>query len=200
MTDIVLATNNRNKLKEIQHIIGAKAVVLSLYDIGFTGEIIEDGETLAENALIKARAVKAKAGRRVVIADDTGLEVDYLAKAPGVYSARFAGPGCDYMDNNRKLLKLMKGVKPAGRTAVFRTCVAVVYPDGKEEIYEGRVEGSITTAMKGANGFGYDPVFYVKSKKKTYAQMELKEKNSVSHRMKAVKKALAAISKRYGPK
>jgi len=194
MKEIVLASNNANKLKEIAHILSAgKVSVLSLKDIGFNSEIEETGETLSENALIKARAVRGKAGKRTVIADDTGLEVDYLAKAPGVYSARFAGPGCDYMDNNTKLLKLMKGVAFKERSAVFRTVVAVIYP---EEVHEGSVNVFISPAMKGKNGFGYDPVFYVKGKRKTYAQMTLEEKNRISHRKKAVQKAVISIKKK----
>jgi XTP/dITP diphosphohydrolase len=198
MIEIVLATNNPNKVKEISRLIKNPEVkVLSLKDIGFTGKIVEDGETLAENALIKARAVKSMAKGRVIMADDTGLEVDYLGKAPGVYSARFAGPECSYIDNNRKLLKLLKGVSAKERSAVFRTVVALIFPDGSEETHEGRVFGSISVSEKGNKGFGYDPVFYLKEKKKTYAQMELDEKNRVSHRMKAVKKALRSIKIKF---
>ncbi len=198
MTQVVLASNNANKLREISHVLGEDNIkVLSLSDIGFSGDIEETGETLAENALIKARAVRGKAGKRTVISDDTGLEVDYLAKAPGVYSARFAGPQCSFEDNNRKLIKLMKGVKTAERGALFRTVVAVIYPDGKEEVYEGSVRGFITEGLKGNKGFGYDPVFYVKECKKTYAEMSLEQKNEISHRMKAVKKAAYAIKQRF---
>jgi XTP/dITP diphosphohydrolase len=197
MTEIVLASNNKNKLAEISSILkSSKVRVMSLSDIGFNREIEETGETLSENALIKARAVRAKADGRVVIADDTGLEVDYLAKAPGVYSARFAGPECSFVDNNRKLIKLLKGVKPKDRGAVFRTVVAVIFPDGTEEVYEGRVPGRISISEKGSKGFGYDPVFYPENSKKTYAQMTPDEKNRISHRKKAVANALKGIRKR----
>lgn len=197
MMEIVLASNNKNKLSEISHILWKSGIkVLSLADIGFNREIEETGETLSENALIKARAVRAKAKGRLVIADDTGLEVDYLAKAPGVYSARFAGPECSFVDNNRKLLKLLKGVRTPDRGAIFRTVVAVIYNDGTEEVYEGRVPGSISLSEKGKMGFGYDPVFYPENSNKTYAQMTPEEKNSLSHRKKAVINAVKGIRKR----
>jgi XTP/dITP diphosphohydrolase len=197
MIDIVLASNNKNKLREIKAMIKSKKVnLMSLADVGFKGEIEETGETLSENALIKARAVASKAGHRTVIADDTGLEVDYLAKAPGVYSARFAGPSCSFEDNNKKLLKLLKGVKRKDRGAVFRTVVAVIYGDKTEEVYEGRVKGYIAVKNTGTMGFGYDPLFYPENSKKTYAQMTLEEKNAVSHRKKAVKSSLLGIKKK----
>ncbi len=197
MTEIVLASNNKNKLSEIRGILNpGKVRVLSLDDIGFKGDIEETAETLSGNSLIKARAVWKKAKGRVVIADDTGLEVDYLAKAPGVYSARFAGPQCSFEDNNRKLLKLLKGVKTADRGAVFRTVVAVKYGDETEETYEGRVKGRIALSEKGEKGFGYDPLFYPETSGKTYAQMLPAEKNSLSHRQKAVLNALKGIRKK----
>ena len=151
---------------------------------------------MAENALIKARTVAKKVKNAIIMADDTGLEVDYLAKAPGVYSARFAGPGCTYDDNNKKLLRLLRGVPAGQRQAVFRTVVAVVFPDKTEALAEGRIKGQIATRQKGKNGFGYDPVFFIPSHKRTYAEMDLREKNMVSHRQKAVKNALKLILKK----
>jgi XTP/dITP diphosphohydrolase len=199
MLEIVLASNNANKAREITEILGKKkATVLTLPEVGFIGEIEETGETLAENALIKARVVAKKVPSKIVMADDTGLEVDYLAKAPGVYSARFAGPECSYIDNNIKLLKLLKGVKKKDRGAVFRTVMAVIYPDKKEELYEGRVFGHIAEKLTGNKGFGYDPVFYPEKSRKTYAQMDIEEKNLVSHRMKAVKNAWKGIREKQG--
>jgi XTP/dITP diphosphohydrolase len=199
MIEIVLASNNANKAREITDILGSRdAVVLTLPDIGFIGEIEETGETLAENALIKARVVSKKAPSKIIMADDTGLEVDYLAKAPGVYSARFAGPECSYIDNNMKLLKLLKGIKKKDRGAVFRTVVAVIYPDKREELYEGRVSGKIAPKLTGNKGFGYDPLFYPEKSRKTYAQMDIKEKNMISHRMKAVKNAWKGIKAKQG--
>lgn len=197
MVKIVIASNNKHKVKEIKDILkNNKITVLSMAEAGFKGDIEETGETLAENAMIKARAVRCKVKNNVIIADDTGLEVDYLAKAPGVYSARFAGPKCSYIDNNKKLLKLLKGVPKAQRTAVFRTVIAVIYPDGFEAIAEGRVTGKIAAKQAGNNGFGYDPVFYLPQMHKTYAQLDLSQKNRVSHRQKAVKNAWKMISKR----
>jgi XTP/dITP diphosphohydrolase len=199
MLEIVLASNNANKAREITEILGKKkATVLTLPEVGFIGEIEETGETLAENALIKARIVAKKVPSKIIMADDTGLEVDYLAKAPGVYSARFAGPECSYIDNNIKLLKLLKGVKKKERGAVFRTVMAVIYPNKKEELYEGRVSGYIAEKLTGNKGFGYDPVFYPENSSKTYAQMDIEEKNLVSHRMKAVKNAWNGIKASKG--
>lgn len=196
MTEIVIASNNRHKAKEIQDIIKNKVKVLTLQDIDFKGVLKEDGETLLENARAKARKVREKIKDKIIIADDTGLEVDYLAKAPGVYSARFAGETCTYEDNNRKLLKLLKGVKFKDRKATFRTVIYIIFPDGREDYAEGRVEGFITTRPIGKNGFGYDPVFYYPPLKKTFAELSLSEKNKISHRSRAIKKALGIIKKR----
>jgi XTP/dITP diphosphohydrolase len=197
MIKIVIASNNKHKVQEIKDILKNRMIsVLSLEEAGYKGEIEETGETLAENAMIKARAVRKKIRDSVIIADDTGLEVDYLAKAPGVYSARFAGPQCSFADNNRKLVKLMKGVPKKDRGALFRTVMAIIFPDGKEALAEGRVRGEITPALSGANGFGYDPVFYLPKLGKTFAGMDLKTKNTVSHRQKAVKNAWKMIRKK----
>lgn len=199
MTRIVIASNNAHKVKEIKDILkNLKITVLSLADAGFEGEIEETGETLTENAFIKAREVRKKIKDAVIIADDTGLEVDYLAKAPGVYSARFAGPKCSFVDNNRKLLKLMKNVPKKQRCACFRTAMAIIYPDGKEALAEGRVTGEIALKQAGKYGFGYDPVFYLPKIKKTYAQLDSKQKNALSHRKKAVKNSLKLIRGRLG--
>jgi XTP/dITP diphosphohydrolase len=196
MKRIVIASNNRHKVEEIKDILNnADIRVLSLAQAGWTGEIEETGETLAENALIKARAVRSKIKNAVIIADDTGLEVDYLAKAPGVYSARFAGPGCSFTDNNKKLIKLMRGVRKNERGALFRTVIAIIYPDGKEELAQGSIRGEIAGTVSGKKGFGYDPVFYLPKMKKTFAQLDLKQKNRVSHRQKAVKNAWKMILK-----
>lgn len=198
MVEIVLATNNAGKAAEISGILGKKARVFTLSEVGFDAEIEETGETLAGNALIKARAVADKVRGKIIMSDDSGLEVDYLAKAPGVYSARFAGPGCSYSDNNKKLLKLLKGTAKKERGAVFRTVVAVIYPDKTEEIYEGKISGCIAEKIAGTGGFGYDPVFIPENKRKTFAQMAPAEKNAISHRMKAVKNGWNGIKRKYG--
>lgn len=196
MIKIVIASNNIHKIKEIKKILApGKVRVVSLEQAGFKGEIKETGETLAENACIKARAAWKKIKGSVIMADDSGLEVDYLAKAPGVYSARFAGPECSYRDNNKKLLKLLKGVIPGKRGALFRTVICIIFPDGAEETVEGRVRGRINGVETGENGFGYDPVFYIPALGKTYAQLRPGQKNRVSHRQKAVKNAWKAIEK-----
>lgn len=193
---VVIASNNKNKIMEISAILKSlKAEVLSMAEAGCDMDIEETGETLAENAAIKARAVRQRVKGAVILSDDSGLEVEYLAKAPGVYSARFAGPKCSYTDNNVKLLKLLKGVRNPERKAVFRTVVWLILPDGREFRAEGRVKGYITSTMKGRNGFGYDPVFSLKPGSKTYAQMTAQEKNSISHRNRAVKAALKIISR-----
>jgi XTP/dITP diphosphohydrolase len=190
---IVLATRNKHKVEEINHILkNADVEVLSLNDFKNVPEVVEDGETLRENAVKKA-CVVAKATKSWALADDTGLEVDYLARAPGVYSARFAGPGCSYKDNNVKLLKLMKGVPGKERTARFRCVIAVCNPNGDVITVDGSIEGVIMDMEKGKKGFGYDPVFYVPAYKKTFAELDLAIKNRISHRGKAVRKARKLI-------
>lgn len=193
MLEVVLASYNKHKAKEIQDVLRGKIRILTLDEIGYNGKIKEDGETLLENAKIKAKKIREKVKDKIIIADDTGLEVDYLGKAPGVYSARFAGEKCSYSDNNKKLLKLLKEVKFSERKATFRTVIYIIFPDGKETYVEGRVSGFITEKEIGKNGFGYDPVFYYPPLKKTFAQLSLKEKNKISHRSKAIKKALKVI-------
>jgi len=183
---IVLATHNADKRTEIMK--GFKPFnvhILSLNDFPEIGEIIEDGDTLQENAFIKARIVHEITGLPT-IADDTGLEVDALNGAPGVYSARFAGENCSYLDNVNKIILEMNNVPYTKRTATFKTCM--VFVDNNLELTaEGIVEGYITEKPKGNDGFGYDPVFYVKERKKTFAEMTIEEKNIISHRGKAIR-------------
>ncbi len=193
MTGIVIASNNKHKVKEIQEFVKSKVKIFTLNDINFNGVLKEDGETLLENARAKAYKIREKVKDKIIISDDTGLEVDYLAKAPGVYSARFAGKNCTYEENNKKLLKLLKGVKLKDRTARFRTVIYIIFPDGREIYVEGKVNGLITTKPKGKNGFGYDPIFYYPPLKKTFAELTINEKNKVSHRSKAIRLALNAI-------
>lgn len=160
----------------------------------------EDGRTLRENAAKKAAAC-AKATGELSLADDTGLEVDVLNGRPGVYSSRFAGPACSCEDNNRKLLRLLRGVIGAKRSAFFRCVAALAWPDGKTIFKEGGLKGRITDACRGRRGFGYDPLFEVPGLKKTFAELGLKVKNRVSHRAKAFKKMRnVLISNRLGLK
>jgi len=183
---IVLATHNNNKYAEIKVILSTLQVeLLSLNEFPEIGEIIEDGDTLEENALIKARIVN-KLTNLPAIADDTGLEVDALNGKPGIYSARYAGEKCSYSDNINKLLLEMENIPIWKRSASFRTVIAYVH-ENRELTTEGAVKGIITDTTKGIDGFGYDPVFYVPDMNKTYAEMNIEEKNKISHRGKAVR-------------
>ncbi len=182
---ILLATHNEHKCAEMSALLSNFSIdILTLEDFPEIGAIIEDGTTLEENALIKARTVHAKTGLNAW-ADDTGLEVDVLDGKPGVFSARYAGENCSYSDNVHKLLKDMDNTSKNLRTAHFKTVIAFV-GDNMELVSEGIVQGMITTKPKGVGGFGYDPVFYVRDKGKTYSEMEMIEKNQISHRGKAI--------------
>ena len=183
---IVLATHNRDKCAEMEAIMKEMSIqLITLNEFPEIEEIIEDGKTLEENALIKAKTVH-KITHLPAIADDTGLEVDALGGQPGIYSARYAGENCSYSDNVNKLLKEMVNIPPKKRSALFRTAIAYV-DENMEHATEGIVEGVIIDMMKGIDGFGYDPVFYIPGVKKTYAEMSMNEKNQNSHRGKAIK-------------
>ena len=183
---IVLATHNQDKCAEMKAIMKDMPIqLLTLNEFPEIEEIIEDGKTLQENALIKAKTVH-KITHLPAIADDTGLEVDALGGQPGIYSARYAGENCSYSDNVNKLLKEMVNIPPQKRSALFRTAIAYV-DENMEHATEGVVEGVIIDMMKGIDGFGYDPVFYIPGMKKTYAEMSMNEKNQNSHRGKAIK-------------
>ena len=185
--EIVIATHNPDKKKEIMIALRELGVnILSLDSFPEIGEIEETGSTLLENSLIKARTVSAVTGKPV-IADDTGLEVDALNGAPGIYSARYAGINVSYEDNVRKLLSEMSSFDMDSRTARFRTVVS--FHSSNEELWtEGVIEGSITMNAIGKGGFGYDPVFRVRKTGKTFAEMTRKEKNRISHRGVALDK------------
>lgn len=190
LPSIVFATNNEHKLHEIRMMIGDKFDVLSLSDINCHDDIPETASTLEGNALLKARYVKEKYGFDC-FADDTGLEVASLNGAPGVYSARFAGPGHDSEANMRLLLEKMDGI--ADRSARFRTVIALLLGD-KEVVVDGVVNGEITTEPSGQNGFGYDPVFRPVDSSKTFAEMTDSEKNAISHRRRAVESLLKKLA------
>lgn len=185
--EIVLATHNPDKKKEIMIALRELGVnILSLDNFPEIGEIEETGSTLLENSLIKARTVSAVTGKPA-IADDTGLEVDALNGAPGIYSARYAGINVSYEDNIRKLLSEMSSFDMGSRTARFRTVVS--FHSSNEELWtEGVIEGSITMNAIGKGGFGYDPVFKVRKTGKTFAEMTRQEKNRISHRGLALEK------------
>ena len=193
---IVLATHNENKCSEISALLCSFSIdLLFLEDFPEIGEIIEDGTTLEENALIKARTVHSLTGL-YAWADDTGLEVSALGGQPGVYSARYAGENCSYSDNTQKLLKEMEKVPENMRTALFKTVIAFI-GENMELVSEGIVEGMITTKPKGVGGFGYDPVFYVLDKNKTYSEMKMTEKNQISHRGKAIQNMIKLLQSQF---
>lgn len=191
MRKIVFATNNQHKLEEIRKITGGKIKILSLSDIGCREDIPETGATLEENALIKAQFVKNRFGFDC-FADDTGLEVEALNGAPGVYSARYAGEACNPQDNMEKLLAALQGND--NRLARFRTVMALLL-DGKEYCFEGEIGGRITEERRGTAGFGYDPVFVPEGYDKTFAELGEEEKNNISHRALATQKLIAFLLK-----
>lgn len=193
ITELVLASGNKGKLAEFQRLLdGLDVQIHSMKDYPEIGEIVEDGSTFAGNALIKARAV-CKATGKPAMADDSGLAVDALNGAPGIYSARFAGEQRSDADNNAKVLRLMETVADADRTARFFCVIAIVLPDGREYTVEGTCEGIILHALRGEGGFGYDPLFYVESMNKTFAELTMEEKNRISHRGHANRKAVEII-------
>lgn len=184
MKEMVFATNNPHKLDEIRKIGEGRLRILSLADIDCREEIEETGNTLEENALIKARFIKEKYGYDC-FADDTGLEVDALKGSPGVYSARYAGEGCSFTDNMDKLLAALQGIE--NRTAQFRTVIALVL-NGKEYLFDGVIKGKIIDEKRGSTGFGYDPIFMPDGYDKTFAELGNEVKNSISHRALAMEK------------
>jgi len=184
---IVLATHNHDKEIELQHSLrGLDVEICSLSEYPDIGEIEETGTTLLENSLLKAHSVHDRTGLPA-IADDTGLEVDALDGAPGVYSARFAGADATYEDNLNKLLFSMEEVSEERRSARFRTVISFV--DGNQELWtEGHIDGKIIDFPRGNSGFGYDPVFYIPQLEKTFAELSTEEKNKISHRGLALQK------------
>ena len=192
---IVVATGNRGKLQELRSMLSPLGVeIKSLADYPHIPEVIEDGHTFEENAVKKATAITEATGE-IALADDSGLEVDYLKGAPGVFSARFAGEGKDDSANNQKLLELMEGVPLEKRTARFKCVVALALPRREGRFYtaEGSCEGIIGTEPRGSEGFGYDPLFIVPGMGKTFAQLDMAAKNDLSHRGKAFSQARELI-------
>jgi XTP/dITP diphosphohydrolase len=179
---VVIASKNRDKIAEIEGVVRSAAPETELV-LGLVWEDVEEtGDSLEENALLKARAVAYATGVPA-LADDTGLEVAALGGAPGVYTARFAGPSASYQDNVDHLLRQLVGI--SDRRATFRTVVGLAFPTGVEVTAEGRLHGDIATAPRGKNGFGYDPVFEVNGR--TLGELEIEEKNGLSHRARAVR-------------
>ena len=196
MTDavrLVLATRNRHKVGEISALLADLPVeILSFRDFPDLPEVVEDGATLEENAVKKAEAIAGATGLPS-LADDTGLEVEALGGAPGVFSARYAGPEGDYEANNEKLLNELAGVPADRRGAAFRCVVALALPSGRTRIVEGRTDGRIIEERRGSAGFGYDPLFVPDGGTRTYAEMTADEKNAISHRGKAIAKGIELV-------
>lgn len=186
MSRIVFATGNAGKVKEIQMILADMGMeVVSMKEAGITIDIEEDGKTYEENAMIKARAVAAYT-EDIVMADDSGLEIDYLNGEPGIYSARYLGEDTSYRVKNANLIERLTEVPDEQRTARFVCAIAAVLPDGTELTTRATIEGRIDYEEKGSNGFGYDPIFYVPQFGKTTAELTEEQKNQVSHRGKAL--------------
>ncbi len=184
MKKIIFATKNMDKMKEIRAKLPDYNVV-SMEEAGIDIDVDENGLTFEENAVIKAEAIMKLCGE-VVVADDSGLEIDYLNKAPGVLSARFLGHDTSYDYKNAKILEMLNGVPDEKRTARFVCAMAVASPHGKTQVVRGTIEGIIGHSADGSNGFGYDPIFYVPELGKTTAQLSMEEKNKISHRGKAL--------------
>lgn len=190
MKQIIFATGNQGKIREIEMILeGADYEIRSMKEAGIHPDIVEDGATYEENALIKARAVAAdpKAKGTIVMADDSGLEVDALGKEPGIYSARYLGEDTPYSVKNAEILRRMEGVPQDQRSARFVCAIAAILPDGRELTVRGTIEGRIDYEIRGEHGFGYDPIFFYPPFGKTTAELSEEEKNQVSHRGKALR-------------
>lgn len=191
---IIFATGNKGKINEIKMILAdLKCEVISMKDAGINIDIIEDGKSFEENSLIKANAVMHEAKEMgmndvIVLADDSGLEVDYLGKAPGIYSARYLGENTSYRIKNYHIINLLDGVKKEKRTARFVCTIACALPDGKNYVTRGTIEGFIGYEEEGENGFGYDPIFRVDEYGCSTASLSPEKKNEISHRGKALRK------------
>lgn len=192
---IIFATGNKGKMREVSRILEDLGLeVISMHDAGISIEIEENGSSYEENAMLKARAVAGCAGENcIVLADDSGLEIDYLNREPGIYSARYLGEDTPYSQKNSNLIERLAGVPDEKRTARFVCAIAAVLPDGRELTTLGVIEGRIGYEEKGSGGFGYDPIFFVPEYGKTTAELTEEEKNAVSHRgraLRAMKKEL----------
>lgn len=198
MRRIIFATKNKGKIVEINEIMKELNLqILSLEEAAIDIEIIENGSTFEENAIIKVKEIM-KITNDIVMADDSGLEIDYLNGAPGVHSSRFEGENTPYDIKNNKILDMLKGVAEEERTARFVCVIAAGFPDGQIITTKGVIEGIIGYEIKGENGFGYDPIFYVPEYKMTTAQMSFQLKNQISHRAKALNKMKELLKIRLG--
>lgn len=196
MAKIIFATGNQHKMVEIREILaGIDAEILSMKDAGISADILENGTTFEENAVIKARAVAGETDA-IVLADDSGLEIDYLNKEPGIYSARYMGEDTSYEVKNQALLDRLSGVPKEKRTARFVCAVAAVFPDGETVVKRGTIEGYIGDKPAGENGFGYDPIFYVDEYNCSTAELSMEQKNAMSHRGNALRAIKGELEKR----
>ena len=190
MDRIIFATGNQDKMREIREILSEPGMeILSMKEAGIELDIVEDGTSFEENAMIKASALAKSIQEKhtAVMADDSGLEIDYLNKEPGVYSARYMGEDTSYEIKNHKLIKRLEGVPKEQRTARFVCAIAAVFPDGTSCVTRGIIEGYIGWEPAGENGFGYDPIFYVEEYQCSTAQLPPEQKNQLSHRGKALR-------------
>ena len=187
MKKIIFATGNMGKMKEIREILkDLDAEVLSMKEAGVEADIVEDGKTFEENAVIKAKTVCELTGE-IALADDSGLEIDYLNKEPGIYSARYMGEDTSYRIKNANLIECLEGVPDEKRTARFVCAIAAAFPDGTVKTVRGTMEGRIGYEEAGENGFGYDPIFYLPEYGCSSAELSMEEKNKISHRGKALR-------------
>ena len=195
---LLIATGNRHKVEEIRQILADLGMeIISMKEAGVDIDIVEDGMSFEENAEIKARSVSRVLTNDIVLADDSGLEIDYLDKAPGIYSARFAGEDTSYDIKNRIFLDRLEGVPDEERTARFVCAVAAVFPDGTSETVRETIEGRIAHEPAGENGFGYDPIFYVPEYECTTAEMSEEQKNELSHRGKALRSMKRILEEKF---
>lgn len=203
MDKIIFATGNEHKMEEIRMILEDLEVeILSQKEAGITADVVEDGTTFEENALIKAAEIAGAAREipgyedAVVLADDSGLEIDYLNKEPGIYSARYMGEDTSYDIKNQTLIDRLEGVEDDRRTARFVCAIAAVFPDGDKTVVRGTMEGIIGYEIKGENGFGYDPIFYLPEYGCTSAQLAPEKKNELSHRGEGLRKMREILGKK----
>ena len=198
MRRLIFATGNEHKMVEIREILGELPVeILSMKDVGIKADIVENGSTFEENALIKAKEVCKLAGE-MVLADDSGLEIDYLNGEPGIYSARYMGEDTSYRIKNQNLIDRLEGVPEEKRTARFVCAIAAAFPDGRSFVVRGTIEGIIGYEERGTNGFGYDPILWLPEYGKTSAELTMEEKNRISHRGKALERMKDALKEALG--
>ena len=199
MTEIIFATGNKDKMREIREIMADCDVhIVSMKEAGIRVDIVEDGATFEENAKIKARAVAAHTDA-IVLADDSGLEIDYLNKEPGIYSARYMGEDTSYDIKNQALLDRLNGVPDEKRTARFVCAIGAAFPDGSTQVVRGTMEGIIGHEIAGENGFGYDPIFFLPEHGCTSAQLAPEKKNELSHRGEGLRKMRIILEEKMKP-